>query len=72
MDCRTAIVARPLLKVELRRLPSGGYAFLSALSEGKTVATAVEIATEVSPKFDVTSNLTLLDDAKVVVGQEAA
>jgi hypothetical protein len=68
-----AVVARPFLKVEVRRLSSGGYAFLSALSEGKTVATAVEIATEVSPKFDVASNLTLLDDAKVVVGiQEAA
>jgi hypothetical protein len=68
-----AIVARPLIKVEVRRLPSGGYVFLSALSERKTVATAVEIATEVSPKFDVVSCLMLLDNAKVVVGiQEAA
>jgi Putative DNA-binding domain len=67
-----AIVARPFLKVEVRRLPSGGYAFLSALSEEKTVATAVQIATEVSPKFDVASNLTLLDDAKVVVGIQEA
>jgi hypothetical protein len=67
------VVARPLLKVEVRRLPFGGYAFLSALSKGKTVATAAEIATAVSPKFDVASNLALLDDAKVVVGiQEAA
>ena len=68
-----AVVARPLLKVEVRRLPFGGYAFLSALSKGKTVATAAEIATAVSPKFDVASNLALLDDAKVVVGiHEAA
>jgi hypothetical protein len=68
-----AVVSRPFLKVEVRRLSSGGHAFLSALSEGKTVATAVEIATEVSPKFDVASNLMLLDEAKVVVGiQEAA
>jgi hypothetical protein len=43
-----AVVARPFLKVEVRRLPSGGYAFLSALTQGKTVATALEIATEVS------------------------
>ena len=65
-----AVVARPF---ELRRLPFGGYAFLSELSKGKTVATAAEIATAVSPKFDVASNLALLDDAKVVVGiQEAA
>jgi hypothetical protein len=68
-----AIVARPLLEVEVRRLPSGGYAFLHTLSEGHTVATAVEIATEVTPKFDVVSSLRLVDDAKVVVGiQEAA
>jgi Putative DNA-binding domain len=67
-----AIVARPFLKVEVRRLPSGGYAFLSALCERKTVATAIEIATEVSSKFDVASNLTLLDEAKVVVGIQEA
>ena len=37
------------------------------------VATAVEIATEVTPKFDVISNLKLLDDVKVAVGiQEGA
>jgi hypothetical protein len=67
-----AIVARPFLKVEVRRLSSGGYAFLSGLSEGKTVATAVEIATEASPRFDVVSCLMLLDDARVVVGIQEA
>jgi len=67
-----AIVARPFLKVEVRRLPWGGYAFLGALSEGKTVATAVEIATEVAPKFDVVSSLRLIEDAKVVVGIQGA
>ena len=67
-----AIVARPFLEVEVRRLPSGGYAFLGALSEGKTVATAVEIATEAAPKFDVVSSLRLIEDAKVVVGIQGA
>jgi hypothetical protein len=62
-----AIVARPFLKVEVRRLPPGGYAFLCALSEGKTVATAAELATEVAPKFDVVSSLRLIEDTKVVV-----
>src|SRR6516165_10933445 len=46
-----AMVARPFLEVEVRRLPPGGYAFLRALSEGKTVATAVGVATEVALKF---------------------
>jgi len=32
------------------------------------VVTALEIATEVTPKFDVISNLTLDDDVKVAVG----
>lgn len=65
-----AIVARPFLKVEVRRLPSGGY--LGALSEGKTVATTAEIATEAAPKFDVVCSLRLIEDAKVVVGIQGA
>jgi hypothetical protein len=67
-----AIVARPFLEVEVRRLPPGDYAFLRALSEGKTVATAAEIATEVAPKFDAVSSLRLIEDAKVVVGIQGA
>jgi hypothetical protein len=67
-----AIVAWPFLEVEVRRLPLGGYAFLRELSDGKTVATAVGIATEVAPKFDVVSSLRLIDDAKVVVGIQEA
>ena len=65
-----AIVARPFLKVEVRRLPPGGHAFLCALCERKTVAMAAELAAAVSPEFDVAANLTLLDDARVVVGIE--
>jgi Putative DNA-binding domain len=67
-----AMVARPFLKVEVRCLPSGGYAFLGALSGGKTVATAAQIATEVSSEFDVASSLRLIEDAKVVVGIQEA
>ena len=40
-SAEAALVARPFLEVEVRRLPPGGYAFLRALSEGQTVATAV-------------------------------
>jgi hypothetical protein len=67
-----AIVARPFLEVEVRRLPPGGYAFLRALSEGKTVATAAEIATETAPRFDAVSSLRLIEQAKVVVGIQGA
>jgi hypothetical protein len=67
-----AIVARPFHEVEVRRLPPGGYAFLRALSEGKTVAKAAEIATETAPKFDVVSSIGLIEGAKVVVGTREA
>jgi hypothetical protein len=68
-----ALVARPLLEVEVRRLPLGGYAFLRAISEGKTVATAVRIATEIAPTFDIVSNLKLIEDALLTVNiREAA
>jgi hypothetical protein len=68
-----AIVARPFLEVGVRRLPSGGHAFLRALSERKTVAAAAEIAIEVAPQFDLVFILRLIEAAKIVVGtQEAA
>jgi len=67
-----ALVARPFLEVEVRRLPSGGYAFLRAISEGKTVATAARIATETTPSFDIVSNLKLIDDAKLAVDIQEA
>jgi hypothetical protein len=68
-----ALVSRPFLEVEIRRLPPGGYAFLRALSEGQTVAIAARIASEGTPKFELASNLTLLIDANVVIGvREAA
>ncbi len=71
--CEAALVARPFLEVEVRRLPPGGYAFLRALSEGQIVATAAAIATDATPKFELNSNLAVLQGANVVVAiQEAA
>jgi hypothetical protein len=67
-----AMVARPFLNVEIRRLPCGGYPFLRALSEGQTVATAAAIAGEASPGFDVVASIRLIDDARVVLGVENA
>jgi Putative DNA-binding domain len=58
-----ALVARPFLAVEVRRLPPGGYTFVRGLSEGQTVTIAVRAATAATSKFDVASNLALLIDA---------
>ena len=63
-----ALVARPSIAVEVRRLPPGGHAFIAALSEGRTMATAVEAAKGAMPDFDIASNLMLLIDAEIVVG----
>ena len=63
-----ALVARPSIAVEVRRLPPGGHAFIAALSEGQTMATAVEAAKGAMPDFDIASNLMLLIDAEIVVG----
>jgi hypothetical protein len=72
-SAEAALVARPLLAVEVHRLPPGGYAFLRALSEGQTVATAARAATAAASKFDVASNLAHLIDANVTIGiHEAA
>jgi hypothetical protein len=67
-NAEAAMVARPFFEVEVRRLPSGGYAFLRALSEGQTMATAARAASEATPKFEVASNLVFLKDANVVIG----
>lgn len=71
--CEAALVARPFVEVEVRRLPPGGYAFLRALGEGQIVSTAVAVAMDATPNFEVCSNLAVLQDANVVVAiQEAA
>jgi hypothetical protein len=64
----SALVARPLLDVEVRCLPLGGHAFISALSEGHTMATAVEAGKAATPDFDIASNLAILIEANIVVG----
>jgi Putative DNA-binding domain len=63
-----ALVARPFLDVEVRCLPAGGHAFISALAEGHTMATAVAAGRAVTPEFDIASNLAILGEANIVVG----
>ncbi len=52
-----AIVVRPHMTVEVRRLPQGGAAFLQALADGKRLAAAVRIASEDASAFDISANL---------------
>lgn len=64
----SALVARPFVTVEVRRLPPGGYAFISALSQGRTIAEAVDAGAAAAAKFDIAANVAFLIEADVVVG----
>ena len=63
-----ALVARPFLEVEVRRLPPAGHAFISALSQGRTIAAALDAATATDPQFDIAINRALLIEANIVIG----
>ncbi len=66
----SALIARPRDDVGVWRLPEGGYEFLNALSEGSTMAHAIECATAASARFDLTGCLTLLIGSEITVGLE--
>jgi hypothetical protein len=59
-----ALIARPLLEVEVWNLPPGGFAFFTALRRGATMAEAAEAATD----FDLAVNLSVLIEASIVTG----
>jgi len=63
-----ALVARPLLDVDVLLLPAGGLAFMDALSNGATIAGAIAAAMTDDPDFDLAANLTMLVEARIVVG----
>jgi hypothetical protein len=63
-----ALVVRPFLEVAVQCLSCGGHAFINALSEGHTMATAIEAGKAVTPDFDIASNLAVLAHANIVVG----
>jgi hypothetical protein len=63
-----ALIARPMLEVEVWNLPPGGFAFLTALSRGATMAEAAEAAMVVAPDFDLAVNLSVLIKANIVTG----
>jgi hypothetical protein len=63
-----ALVARPFLDVEVRCLSPGGHAFINALTEGNTIATAAAAGMTVAPDFDIACNLAFLAEASIVVG----
>src|SRR5262245_18499137 len=63
-----ALVARPFLEVQVRRLPPGGCAFIRALSQGRTLAAAFDAGIAADPRFDIPTDRALLLEANVVTG----
>jgi hypothetical protein len=66
----TALVARPFMEVEVRRLPFGTAAFLSSLVTGGTMAEAVEAGAAAAPEFNLVESLALLITSHIVTGIE--
>jgi hypothetical protein len=65
-----ALIARPQLQVEMRRVTPGVYEFLSALSEGRTVGEAIGCSTANAPDFDLAECFKTLISAEIVVDLE--
>jgi hypothetical protein len=55
-----ALICRPEFDVEVRPLPPGGAAFITALAQTATLAEATETALATAPAFDLAFNLAAL------------
>jgi hypothetical protein len=66
-----ALIARPRLEVEVRRLTPGAYEFVSALAEGCSVGEALDRGTANVPKFDLTECFETLISADITVALES-
>jgi hypothetical protein len=62
-----AAVFRPRYEVQVMRLTNGGFAFLSALAHGATLASAIESAVRDAAGFDLAANLAMLAGSGVAV-----
>lgn len=61
-----ALIARPEMEVEVRRLPPGAFAFLAALSGGHSLGKAASRAMAADSRFDITENLAGLIRSRIV------
>jgi len=61
-----ALVARPRLEVEIRRLAPGGACFILALKQGRSIEDAASAALADAPEFDLTTNLAGLFASSVI------
>lgn len=65
-----AMIARPEMTVEVRRLPPGAPAFINALRDGQTLGEAAARAGASDARFDLAGNIAGLINAGVIIGYE--
>jgi hypothetical protein len=65
-----ALIARPHLQVEVRKLSIGVYAFIAALAGGRTVGSAIAQGIANVPDFDLDECFNELLGADIVIGLE--
>lgn len=65
-----AMIARPEMTVEVRRLPPGAAAFILALASDNTLGEAAERAAASDQRFDLAGNIAGLIDAGVIIGYQ--
>ena len=63
-----ALITRPELSVEVRRLPAGAAVFLGALMQGAALGDAATQAIAAAPGFDLARNLAGLMETQVLTG----
>ena len=71
-DAEDALVVRPALEVEVRRLPLGGAVFVQALGNGATLMDAAAQALEGDSAFDLEQNLAGLMRSGAIAGASPA
>ena len=65
-----ALIARPHLEVEVRRLSAGTYEFCAAIAAGRTVGAAIARASANAADFDLAESFEALIGADIVVALE--
>ncbi|MDH3580270.1 MAG: DNA-binding domain-containing protein [Hyphomicrobiales bacterium] len=66
-----ALILRPGLDVEVRRLPAGGAVFIDALADGLSLGAAAQRAAGSAEEFDLQANLTGLFGSGAITSAEA-
>jgi hypothetical protein len=63
-----ALVLRPHVEVEIRRLPAGAVTFIESIRDGASIGKAAEAALGCAPDFDLEANLAGLMTSGAIVG----